>query len=74
MTVNVGLADRVVRVALGLVLIAAPFVTGWPLFDNSLWRVGAVVAGLGLVATGAARFCPAYRLFNLNTCRSGRND
>ena len=74
MTINVGTADRILRVIAGLLLITAPFVTGWSLFDNSLWRFGAVIVGLVLVMTGIFRFCPAYRLFNLTTCQRGSND
>ena len=29
---NVGSIDRLLRALLGIFLIAAPFVTGWPLF------------------------------------------
>ncbi len=69
MTFNVGTPDRIVRVILGLFLIAAPFVTGWALFASPTWTGGAVLVGLVLVATGAIRFCPAYRLFNLSTSK-----
>lgn len=69
MTFNVGTPDRIIRVILGLLLIVAPFVTGWTLFASSAWSWGAVIAGVILVATGAVRFCPAYALFGLDTAR-----
>lgn len=69
MTINVGTPDRIVRVVLGLLLIAAPFLTGWALFSNPVWTWGAVIVGLVLVVTGAVRFCPAYRLFNISTAK-----
>jgi hypothetical protein len=70
MTFNVGTPDRIVRVILGLFLIAAPFVTGWALFASLAWTWGALLVGIVLVATGAIRFCPAYRLFNLSTSKN----
>lgn len=66
---NIGTPDRIVRIILGLLLIAAPFVTGWALFESSAWTWGAMLVGIVLVVTGAVRFCPAYKLFNLNTAK-----
>ena len=58
---NVGTIDQAVRVAIGLLLVilAASGVIG-------LWGY----VGLLLIATGAVRFCPAYRLFGLSTCKT----
>ena len=69
MTFNVGTPDRIIRLILGLLLIAAPFITGWTLFTNPVWTWGAVLVGLVLIVTGAVRFCPAYRLLNLDTSK-----
>jgi len=59
MSLNVGSWDRVLRVVVGLVLIA-------------LAATGTVGAwgylGVVLVATGAFKFCPAYPLLGINTC------
>lgn len=60
MKANVGNADRLVRILAGLILIALVFVgpktpLGW--------------IGLVPLFTGLFRFCPAYRLFGLSTCR-----
>jgi hypothetical protein len=59
MTSNVGGIDRIIRIALGLVLIglAATGTVGW-------W------GWLGIVplATGAIGWCPPYALFGFNTC------
>lgn len=68
-TFNVGTPDRIVRVILGLLLIAAPFVTDQALFSNPVWTWTSVIVGFVLVATGAVRFCPAYRLFGLSTSK-----
>lgn len=56
---NVGGIDRILRIVIGLVLIALAFtgtigVWGW---------LGAV-----LVATGALGWCPPYAIFGWNTC------
>ena len=60
MNINVGTVDRVLRVLAGLVLIAlaATGTVGW-------WGWLGVVP----LATGLLRFCPAYTLLGINTCR-----
>jgi hypothetical protein len=59
MKCNVGGADRVLRIALGIVILSAG------VFYKSWW--GAV--GLLLFLTGIFRFCPAYIPFGLTTCK-----
>ncbi|MEW6429916.1 MAG: DUF2892 domain-containing protein [Myxococcota bacterium] len=58
---NEGMADRVVRVVLGLVLISLVFVGPQTPFG---WL------GVILVATGAIGSCPLYRVFGINTAGS----
>jgi hypothetical protein len=60
MKANVGNIDRIVRIALGLALIA------WALAGGPVW------AWIGVVplATGLFKFCPLYTLLGFNTCRS----
>ena len=56
---NIGNADRIARIILGVVLIALVFVgpkTAWG------W------IGLVPLLTGLARWCPLYRLIGVNTC------
>ena len=53
--------DRVLRIALGLVLLALVFVTPWG------WL------GLVPLATGLVGFCPLYRLVGIDTCRLARS-
>lgn len=59
MKTNVGGIDRILRIAVGLVLIA-------------LTLMGTIGAwgwlGLVLVGTAAIGFCPLYPLIGLNTC------
>jgi Protein of unknown function (DUF2892) len=59
MRVNIGTADRVVRVAVGTVLIALA----------ALGTIGPWgYVGLLPLATGLLRVCPAYSLLGISTC------
>ncbi|MCE8007501.1 DUF2892 domain-containing protein [Aestuariivita sp.] len=69
MTANVGTLDRLVRLILGIVLLAAPFVSGSVLFQSTTLFVASILVGLVLIATSALKFCPLYRLLGLRTCR-----
>lgn len=62
MTRNVGTADRVVRVIVGLALLSLLFV----LEGGARW-LGLI--GLVPLVTGIVASCPAYRLFGIRTCR-----
>jgi hypothetical protein len=60
MKVNLGSIDRVLRILAGILLMALAFqgiigVWGW--------------IGVVLVATGLFRFCPAYSLLGVKTCK-----
>ena len=59
MNVNVGGADRALRIIVGLVLIGL-----------TLANVVGVWGWIGVVplATGLFRVCPAYGLLGMNTC------
>jgi len=60
MKANVGNVDRIIRIALGLALLA------WAATGGPVW------AWIGVVplATGLFKFCPVYTLLGFNTCRS----
>ena len=73
LTSNVGTADRVVRLALGALLVALPFVLSSPFWDGAPARIGAPLVGLVLIATALVRFCPLYRLLGTNTCGVARH-
>jgi hypothetical protein len=63
MTLNEGTFDRVLRVALGIVLLSLLFFgprTGWGLL------------GLIPLLTGVVGFCPLYRLIGVRTCAVNR--
>ncbi len=60
-TINVGSADRLFRIVLGLVLIALVFVgpkTPWG------W------IGIVPLVTGFLRTCPLYSLIGVNSCKA----
>lgn len=69
MTANVGTIDRVFRLILGLVLLAAPFVSEMALFESTTATIASIVAGLVMVGTSAMKFCPLYRIFGIRTCQ-----
>lgn len=56
---NLGIIDRVVRVAVGVLLLAVVFV------GPKTW-LGLV--GLVPLVTGVVGTCPLYRLFGFSTC------
>ena len=59
MKANVGGVDRILRIAIGalLIVLAALNIIG-------LWGY----IGVALVASGLFRFCPAYLPFGMTTC------
>jgi len=61
MTRNVGGIDRIVRIVVGLALIAAA-ATG----TVGVWGWIGVVP----LATGLIGWCPPYAIFGLNTCKT----
>lgn len=61
-TTNVGTADRIARIVAGLVLIALAL-TG----TIGAWGYIGIVP----LVTGFMRFCPAYSLFGIRTCKAG---
>lgn len=68
MTVNLGSMDRALRALIGLILIAAPFLTGLAIWQSGLFFYGALIVGAVLLGTAAFKFCPAYRLLGIKTC------
>jgi len=61
-TANVGSADRIIRIILGVVLIALTL-TG----TIGVWGWIGVVP----LVTAFLKFCPAYAIFGLRTCKQG---
>lgn len=65
---NVGPVDRVIRLVAGAALLALTLLTGFAAGTPGLWWA-ALAVGVVLLATGATRVCPLYRLFGVRTCR-----
>jgi hypothetical protein len=61
MRTNEGQVDRLIRIVVGLVLLALVF-TG----PHTVW------GWLGLIplATGLIGYCPAYSVLGINTCKT----
>lgn len=68
MTANVGTIDRALRLILGLALVALPFLGNIALFDNSTYKIIAIVVGVVLAGTSFLKFCPLYAIFGVRTC------
>ena len=64
---NVGTPDRIARLIIGALLIAAPFLTGWPIWASALAFWAAIIVGVVLLATAVFSFCPIYAALGLNT-------
>jgi len=67
MSPNVGSIDKILRIIIGLVLIALPFVSGMAMFEASMYKIGAIVVGLVLVGTAFINFCPLYKIIGAST-------
>ena len=66
MSCNLGGIERTIRIVLGVVLIAIGYVVDVP------YAVAVVAYLMGAIAlaTGALGFCPAWKLFGINTCHT----
>ena len=69
MTANIGSIDRIARIILGIVLLAAPFLSGMALFNSTTATVISAIVGIVMLATSSMRFCPLYRIFCIRTCK-----
>lgn len=63
MTANVGTVDRVIRGLVGILLIAMVFVG-----PQTPWGWIGVIP----LVTAILGFCPAYKLFGMSTCPTGK--
>jgi hypothetical protein len=62
---NEGTTDRIIRVVLGVALIAVAWLV---LGLGALPGILAGIVGLVLLVTGAVGVCPAYCVLNVRTC------
>lgn len=68
MIINESTTDRVIRVVVGAVALAAAVMLG----VGTTGGVLLLVLGGILVVTGAIGFCPLYRLLGVSTVRASR--
>ena len=59
MKINIGSPERIARIIVGLIIIAAG------VYYQSWWGV----IGLMPLLTGIFRFCPLYTVLGVNTCK-----
>ena len=69
MTINVGVIDRILRAALGVVLLYLAFISGLSLFAAPLFKFGAAVIGVVMLATSILKMCPIYSILGFKTCK-----
>ena len=61
---NVGHIDRMIRFILGVVSLAIAGLTALPVWGTAI----ALVVGTIALLTGVMGFCPAWKVFGINTC------
>lgn len=61
---NVGGIDRILRIVVGVVILAIGLVMG------SWWGL----IGLIPLVTGLVKWCPAYLIFGLKTCKAEKTE
>ncbi|GAA0808491.1 MULTISPECIES: YgaP family membrane protein [Psychrobacter] len=59
MKINIGSTERLLRIIVGVVIIALG------IYYGSWWGV----IGLVPLLTGLSRFCPLYSMLGMNTCK-----
>lgn len=69
MTINVGTTHRILRAALGAILLFLAFFSGLPAFDTGVLKYGAAIVGVVMLVVAAVRMCPIYSIFGIKTCR-----
>ena len=72
--INVGTPDRIMRIVLGLILLAIPFLpmTASLFAAWGAWKFLVAAVGLVLIVTGFVRICPLYAILGIDTCPANR--
>ncbi|RMH35514.1 MAG: DUF2892 domain-containing protein [Nitrospirae bacterium] len=68
MTCNLGMTERLIRIGVGVVLLALAGMAELPTWGTVL----VLVVGMIAVITGAVGFCPAWKLLGIDTSESKR--
>jgi len=61
-SLNMGSTDRIIRVVVGVILVAVGF-----FYLSGVWGIVLGVVGIILLATSAIGWCPLYLPFKINT-------
>ncbi len=61
---NIGHLERVIRITLGITLLAIAGFTALPIWGT----VVTLVVGIIAFSTGIQGFCPVWRILGVNTC------
>lgn len=69
MTANLGSIDRIIRIVLGIALLALALGGFSAFFAAGAAKWIAAAAGVILIATAGMRFCPLYAIFGIRTCK-----
>lgn len=69
MTANLGNADRLLRLIVGLALIVSPLANVPAIWSSGAFAFTSMAIGAILLATSLIRFCPLYRLVGISTCK-----
>ena len=64
---NVGTPDRILRLILGALLIAAPLMTNWSIWAGALAFWASIVVGGVLIVTALFSFCPLYAALGIRS-------
>lgn len=67
---NVGSADRILRLILGVALIVAPLLNLPAIWSVAWMGYGSMIVGAVLVLTSATGMCPIYTVLGLKTCNN----
>lgn len=71
MRANLGSVDRLLRLAVGLIAVAGLFFGSLAASSGSgLPQFLLAGAAAILIGTSAMKFCPAYKLFGIRTCKT----
>jgi len=68
LTCNVGGADKTIRIALGVALLAIGLFAGM----STTWTIVAYAAAVIALLTALIGYCPLNSLFGINTCAPER--
>ncbi|GJL55470.1 MAG: hypothetical protein NPIRA02_26020 [Nitrospirales bacterium] len=62
---NMGHVERIIRIGLGLALLAIGGLTALPVWGTLI----VLVVGIVALVTGIMGFCPAWQFLGINTCQ-----